>query len=96
MPAALVGLVGGVIGRKIGERLLLEPHLVGVRARKGDEREAALKHPRVHHGPHRRTAGLLYRVPQIGGLGVAIGVLDQIMAYPVTKPVFSQVLLEHP
>ena len=62
------------------ERLLAE----GV-AVQGDQRVAALEDERVHDVAHRRAAGVLERVPQVAGHGVAVGVRLEIGPHAVAE-----------
>ena len=51
----------------------------------GHERVAALEDPGVHHVAHRLARGLLERVPQVGGDGVGVAVLAQVVADAVAE-----------
>ena len=71
-------------------------HEVGAVQIDRDQRIAGLKHPGVHHRPNRPFDGFFQRVPQVGRLRVAVGVLGEIVAHPFSKRVRPQVLLQHP
>ena len=55
----------------------------------------ALEDEGVHDVAHRRAAGVLERVPQIGGDRVAVGVRLEVRAHAVAEHIGSDVLLEH-
>ena len=85
-----------VVGIGVGESLLAQHQLVAVETCR-DERVTRLPDPRVHQRTHRYCrVGLLDRVPQIAGLGVAVGVCLQVQADALAERFGAEVLLEHP
>ena len=85
-----------MIARLVEPELLLGER-VGTRgARHGQPGKAPLEDPRIHHFAYRHTRGGVERGPQIGGLGVGVSVVLQIVAHPLAEGVFAEILLEHP
>ena len=67
------------VGPVVAGGPLVQGHAVVGRG-DGHDRMAATEDPAVHDPAHRLPGGLLERVPQVGGLGVAVGVVGEVVA----------------
>ena len=86
---------GRIVGVVVGEPLLVQHQLRTVEAGR-DQRIPWLPDPRIHQVPYWHAGvGLLDRVPQITGLGVAVRVGLQVQADSLAELLDAEVLLEH-